>query len=296
MLERALADKLLLAMHGREAVLIAGLTDAQHALYVAARAALVEARATGQGVAGAEAAFDAMVAKLREAAPWIADLAWPRKPPLGDVQRALRKEEALIVALFDPYAKCALFVDNDRAVLRRVAEPKTLLDDFKDLLQGKQTVIFASAGPVEAFPRTAHFRICHVPTASTVLRERATSPVRGEGLAALGAAPPRFDGPPGGRRVSMLYADGIDLDPRHLLARKLDADTVVVATPPGAGALWVAASAILAGGARNVVVAERPPGPLDLFLAGCLDRHLPVAAAFHEASAKGTIFFFGAPE
>ncbi|HEX5138503.1 MAG TPA: hypothetical protein VFY93_16135, partial [Planctomycetota bacterium] len=296
LLERALGDRLLLAMRGREAVLVAGLTDEQHALYVAARAALMEARATGQDVAGAEAAFDATVAKLREAAPPVADLAWPPKPPLVDVRGALRPDEALIVAFFDPYAKCALLVDKEHAVLRRVAEPKTLLDDFKDLLQGKRTVIFASAGPVEAFPRTARYRICHVPTAATILRERVAAPARGDGLAGLGAAPPRFGDPPGDRRASMLYVDGIDLDPRRLLARRLDADTVVVATPPGAGALWAAASAILAGGARNVVVAERPPGPLDVFLAGCLDRALPVAAAFHEASAKGAVFLYGAPE
>ena len=53
---------------------------------------------------------------------------------------------------------------------------------------------------------------------------------------------------------------------------------------------------VIEPGAGNVVVAGRPPNPLDTFLAGCLDRKLPVAAAFHEASAHGTLLFYGAPE
>ncbi len=299
--ERALADRLLLALRGRDVVLLAGLAPEQHALYVAARADLVEARATGTGVAEAEAAFDAMVGKLRAEAPSVADLAWPPEPPLAGVQQALRANEALVMAVFDPYVKCALYVDGGRAVLRRVEGPGSLLDDFKDLLGEKDTVIFASAGPVEAFPAAARVRVCHVPTASVFLRQRTGKRARGEGLASLGgSAPPRFPGAPdpagasAGRRVSMLYVDGIDLAPHRLLARTFDADTVVLVSP--GGALWAAASAVLARGAGNVVVAGRPPGPLDTFLAGCLDRKLPVGAAFREASAKGPLFFHGAPE
>ena len=103
-----------------------------------------------------------------------------------------------------------------------------------------------------------------------------------------------FGGAPGDRRVAMLYADGIDLSPLRLLARGLDADTVVLAVPGGAHG--TAASAVLASGARNVVVGGRPPGPLDFFLAGCLDRKLPLAAAFHEAAVKGPLFLYGPPE
>ncbi|MCK6461808.1 MAG: hypothetical protein L6Q95_18160, partial [Planctomycetes bacterium] len=270
------------------------LTAEQHALYVAARADLVEARAAGADVARAEGGFDEMVKRLRAEAPAIADLAWPPEPPLADVRRALRRDEALVIALFDPYAKCALFVDDGRAVLRRVERPGSLLDDFKDLLAGKASVIFASAGPVESFPEAGRVRVCHVPTASVLLRQRAAKRERGEGLAALGTAPPRFGGAPGAARVSMLYVDGIDLAPHRLLARTFDADTVVLVSP--GGALQAAASAVLARGAGNVVVAGRPPGPLDIFLAACLDRSLPVGAAFREASAKGPLFFHGAPE
>jgi hypothetical protein len=245
-------------------------------------------------VAGAEAAFDAMVRRLRAEAAAIADLAWPPEPPLADVRRALREDEALVIALFDPYVKCALFVDDGRAVLRRVERPGALHDDFKDLLAGKATVIFASAGPVESYPAAGRLRVCHVPTATVFLRQRTAVRGRGEGLAALGSAPPRFGGAPGAGRVSMLYVDGIDLAPHRLLARAFDADTVVLVSP--GGALQAAASAVLARGAGNVVVAGRPPGPLDIFLAAILDRNLPVGAAFREASAKGAIFLHGAPE
>jgi len=293
--ERALDRLQLLAFGGRDAVLVAGLSEEQHGLYVAARADLVEARATGKGVADAEAAFDAMKERLRAEAPAIADLAWPPEPPLVGIQQALRQDEALVMALFDPYVKCALFVDRDHAVLRRVEKPDEVFADFEDLLKGKLTVLLACGGVVEAFPSTARFRVCHVPNAATFLRQRTAKRPRGEGLAALGEAPKPF-GPPverlPDRRLEMVYV-GTELAPLRVLSSRFDADTVVV---EGRGALPITAAALLAAGAGNVVVAERPPGPLDIFLDGCLDRKLPVAAAFHEASAKGALYFYGPPE
>jgi len=294
-LERALGRQNLLAFGGRDAILAAGLTEEQHALYVTARSDLVEARATGKGVAEAEAAFDAMVGRLRADAPAIADLAWPPDPPLGDVREAVRNGEALVIALFDPYASCALFVDRQKTALLRVESPAKLFDGLAKLLDGKHTVILACGGAAEAVPATARYRVCHVPSASAFLRLRTAKLPRGEGIAALGTAPERF-GPPledlPGRRLSMLYV-GKELVPLQVLGGRFDADTVVVESP---SALPTTAAALLATGARNVVVAGRSPGPIDIFLDGCLDRKIPVASAFREASAKGPLFFYGPPE
>ncbi len=291
-LERALANRLLLALGGRDRVLLAGLSREQHDAYVAARADLVEARATGNGIPEAEAAFDAMVARLRKEAPAIAGIAWPRSPPLADIRKALRADEVLVLALFDPYAKCALFVDRDRAILRPVAAPGNTL---AGLPQGCRTVLLASPGPVDAFAAPAGVRVCHVATAAAFLRQRTTERRRGEGVATLCQAPERL-GPPvealPDRRLAMVAVNGNNLAPLRVLARRFDAETVVVTEPVGV----TVAAALLAAGAGNVVAGGRPPGPLDAFLDACLDRKLPVAAAFLEASAKGPLFFYGAPE
>jgi tetratricopeptide (TPR) repeat protein len=291
-LERALGRLLLLSFRDRDAVLLAGLSAAQHDAYVEARAELIEARATGKGVAEAEAAFDATVARLRREKPWIVALAWPPAPPLAEVQQALRPDEALVMTLFDPYVKCALVVDRSGAVLRRVEKPGQVLADVLDLLAGKRTVLLASQGPADA---PAGIRVCHVPTAGFLLLQRTAARPRGEGVVALGPGPQRF-GPPveqlPDRRLAMLSLGGIDWAPLRLLGRRFDADTIVVAEPLGAAS----AAALLAAGASNVVAGGLPPGPLDLFLAACLDRKLPVAAAFREASAKGPLLFYGPPD
>jgi hypothetical protein len=191
-----------------------------------------------------------------------------------------------------------LVVDKTRVVLRRCGVPGNVLKEVGDLLQAKQTVLLACGGPVGDFAAPARLRLCHVATAGAFLRQRTGQRSRGEGLAALGAAPERFGKPvdaPPGRRLAMLYVDAeaTDLSPLRLLSKPLDADAVVLA---GDGALTLPAYALVAKGAGNVVVGRRPPGPLDLFLEGSLDRKLPTAAACHEASAKGTLFFYGAPE
>ncbi len=291
-LERALGNRLLLALGGRDRVLLAGLSPERHDAYVAARADLVEARATGKGIPEAEAAFDAMVARLRREAPGIATLAWPPMPPLADVRKALRAGEALVLAHFDPYAKCALVVDKDRATLKSVAAPKDVL---AVLPEGCRTVLLASSGPVEAFEAPSGVRLCHVATAAAFLAQRTTERKRGEGVAALGEGPKRL-GPPvealPDHRLLMLSVDGKGLAPLRVLAGRFDADTVVVTDPLGVAL----AAALQVAGAGNVVAGGRPRGPLDDFLDACLDRKLPVAAAFHEASAKGPLFFYGSPE
>jgi hypothetical protein len=221
----------------------------------------------------------------------VIDLAWPPHPPLADVQGALRGDEALVIALLDPYVKCALVVSKDRAVLRRLETPG--LKDVLDLLAGRGTVILA--GP--AFDAPAGVRLCHVPSAAAFLRQRSAGPPRGKGAAALGNGParlgPPLQGPPEAR-LALLYVDGIDLSPAALLRRRLDADTVVLVSP--GGPLALPAAALLAAGARNVVVGERPGDPLDTFLDGILDRALRAAAAFSDASRKGPLFLHGAPE
>jgi tetratricopeptide (TPR) repeat protein len=296
LIERALSDRLLLSLHGRDQVLVCGLTPEQHARYVAARADLIEARATKAGVAQAEGAFDAMVAALRSECPGIAGLAWPPEPPLVEVQKALREDEALVLLLFDPYVSCALFVDKGHAALRRVAGPSAVLDALKDLLEGKRTLLVAAGPAADAFPGTARLRTFQVPTAAAFLRARTTKRPPGEGFAALGPAPAAFGAPVESlpaHRLAMVYV-AKPPGPLEILSRRFDADTVVL--EDATGSLPIRATALLAAGAGNVVVAGRPPGPLDIFLDGAIARKLPVAAAFHEASAKGAIFLFGAPE
>jgi tetratricopeptide (TPR) repeat protein len=291
--ERALARRLLLGLRGRDVILAAGLSPEQHGRYVAARADLVEARAERANVPAAEQAYDAMVAGLRSEAPLVAALAWPPNPPLSDVRKALRADEALVMTLFDPYLDCALVVTADSAVLRRA----TTYDALKDLLGGKRTVLLASSGPAEKFAAPAGVRLCQVPTASVLLAQRGTPRPRGTGAALLGEGPAALGAPVGklpAQRLALVYLGGVDLSPVRLLRQRIDADTVVIASP--GGPLEFSAAALLAAGAGNVVVGGRPPDPLDLFLDGCLKRQLPVAAAFHEAAAKGPLFLYGAPE
>lgn len=284
-----------MGLGGRDALLLAGLTKEQHAAYVAARADLIEARATREGVPAAEEAFDATVARLRAEAPRVAALAWPPKPPLAAIQRALRPDEALVMAHYDLYVKCALVVTQDKAVLRAVEGPG--FDKVADLLAGKRTALLASSGPLEPFAAPKGMRLSFLPTAAMFLEQRAAPRPRGTGVAVLGAGPERLGAPaerlPEGR-LATVYLGVEDLSPLLLLRARIDADTVVVAGP--GGPLALPAAALLAGGAGNVVVGGRPPSPLDIFLDAFLSRKAPLAAAALEASAKGPLFLHGAPE
>ncbi|MHC4493632.1 MAG: hypothetical protein ACYTDU_18665, partial [Planctomycetota bacterium] len=72
LVERARADRLMVALGGREALLAAKLPGPLHRDYVAVRGRLREARQEQAGVEPAEAAFDGIVARIRKEAPAVA--------------------------------------------------------------------------------------------------------------------------------------------------------------------------------------------------------------------------------
>jgi len=182
LVERARADRILLALRGREAFLAAALPEALHESYVAARSRLVEARAVSAGVGAAEKAFDAVVARLRKEAKDVASLAFPQPPALADVQAALRGDELLVLMLDDAYAERAyVAVSHDEVMLGRYGDRP--LEAIADERKGKKTVIVAPDGEWSARSLAsldlddgkagASFRFYRVASAAAFLRGRA---------------------------------------------------------------------------------------------------------------------------
>jgi len=141
LVERVKADRMELALRGRDAILIRMLSDDDYGSYIDKRGALREARVTGVGADDAQNAFVAEMARLREFAP----LAFPRIPMLTDVQAALRDDELLLLYVDDAYARGVLAIDRSRAVLSRF-DPAKPLDGLGALLENKQRLLVSPGG------------------------------------------------------------------------------------------------------------------------------------------------------
>ncbi|MHC4972494.1 MAG: tetratricopeptide repeat protein [Planctomycetota bacterium] len=302
-MERARADRLLIALGGREALLAAQLPDALHGDYVKARGRLREARRERAKVEPAEAAFDGIVARIRKAAPAVAALAFPRATALGDVQRALRPDELLLVMLQDRYVTAVIAIDLHHAELFDASEWSTPLDGIGDLLKGKRKLIVAPDGAATWRPlETARwkaglvfdaFQCFYVSSAASFVAQRtAPPPAPGRGVAVVGQGPARFGAPaakPATSRVAFLhYGRRQVFDLRHpqasgalsLLQRTRAADTVVVASGHATNRKWPRAEGVSAvvealrlGGASRIVVSLSgpiSPALLERFYDGCL--------------------------
>lgn len=302
-MERARADRLLIALGGREALLAAQLPRRLHKDYVAARGRLREARQERAGVAPAEAAFDAIVARIRKAHPQAAALAFPRPTALPDVQRALRPDELMLVILQDWYVTAVMAIDSRHAELHDAADWKTPLDGIGKLLAGKRKLIVAPDGaatwrPLESAPWKGGlvfdtFRCFYVSSAASFVAQRSAPPAaRGKGVAVVGQGPARFGAPaatPPAFRVAFLHCGRtLTFDLQHpqasgglgLLRRRWAADTVVIARGHADNRQWPRAEGVsavvealrLAGASRVVVSLPGPAAPalLERFYDGCL--------------------------
>ncbi|MHC4818858.1 MAG: CHAT domain-containing protein, partial [Planctomycetota bacterium] len=302
-MERARADRLLIALGGREALLAAQLPDPLHRDYVVARGRLREARRERAGVASAEAAFDAIVARIRKSAPAVAALAFPRAMALKEVQRALRPDELLLVMLQDWYVTAVIAVDKQHAALHDAREWGTPLDGIADRLKGKRNLIVAPDGAATWRPLESArwknglvfdaFQCFYVSSAASFVAQRRAPPAPpGKGVTVVGQGPARFGAPaatPVASRAAFLHfgrRQAFDLqhpqasDALGLLQRRWAADTVVVARGHALNRKWPRAEGVSAvvealrlGGASRVVVSLNGPAVpalLDRFYFDCL--------------------------
>jgi len=302
LVERARADRLLIALGGREALLAAKLPGALHRDYVAARGRLREARQERSGVEPAEAGFDGVVKRIRREAPAVAALAFPRAPSLAAVQQALRPDELLLVMLQDWYVTAIVAVDRNHAELHDAKDWNSPLQGLSGLLKGKRKLIIAPDGAATWRPlETARwkdglvfdaFHCFYVSSAASFLAQRRSPPrVPGRGVVIVGRGPERFGAPatrPPKHRVAFFHLGRpmtFDLHQPQasgalgLLREPFAADTVVVARGKAIGRKWPRAEGVSAvvealrlGGASEVVLSL--PGPaapalLERFYDGC---------------------------
>jgi tetratricopeptide (TPR) repeat protein len=313
-IERAKADRLQIALRGREPLLEAVLPVELHEAYVAARGALLEARQVDRGVAQAEAAFDAVVASIRSARPDVAAIAFPAPPTIDDVRKHLREDEVLVLMLDDPYQKAIVAITRQDAVAA-VYDPERPLDAVAPLLKGKPHVIVAPDGLWAARPLAFApfgkgeagdtFRFFHVASAASFVQQRtAPAPARKAGLAVVGNAPVparAVDGPPallhlgvpGVLALDFTAASHVDRNAAQILwGRRAGATVVLAETKPRARSTAQAegvtglVEALRLGGARAVIVSltGKPPAKLlERFYANCLDKGLSPATSLQEA-------------
>jgi tetratricopeptide (TPR) repeat protein len=300
--ERARADRLLVALGGREVLLAAKLPAALHRDYVAARGRLREARQERSGIEPAEALFDRIVERIRKEAPAVAALAFPRAPPLAAVQHALRPDELLLVMLQDSYVTAIVAVDRDHAELHDAKDWGSPLQGLGGLLEGKRKLIIAPDGVATWRPlETARwkeglvfdaFHCFYVSSAASFLEQRRSPPpAPGRGVVVVGQGPERFGAPasrPPDHRVAFFHLGRpitFDLHQPQasgglgLLQEPYAADTVVVARGKALGREWPRAEGVSAvvealrlGGASAVVLSLPRPAVQELlerFYDGC---------------------------
>jgi len=187
-IERDRAEQVRLGFGGRDSLLHATLPEPLHAAWVEARAALLEARATGGETAEAEAAFDSFVARLRDEEPAIAALAYPQPMDLARVQAVLAKDEALLLYHDGPFGRTLLVVDSDGAQ-PFAYDPQRPLDAAAARLEGRRLLLVSPDGPLAALSFEAApfgqgtagetFALAHVPSASWLVRQRTAKPPEG---------------------------------------------------------------------------------------------------------------------
>lgn len=317
-IERAKADRLQVALRGREALLEGALPAAQHEAYVAARGALLEARQVKQGVAEAEAAFDAEVARIRRARPAVAAIAFPAAVTIDEVRAHLHEDEVLVLMLDDPYAKAIVAITRTDAVATTY-DPERPLDAVAALLKGKPHVIVAPDGVWAARPLAFApfgkgeagdtFRFFHVASAASFVQQRSAPPPPAPkaGLAVVGNAPvPARPARPADGTPALLHvgvpgvlaldfpaASHVDRNAAQILrGRRAGATIVLAGTKPRATRTALAegvtglVEALRLGGARGIIVSLTGAPPkklLERFYANCLDKGLAPATALYEA-------------
>jgi len=289
LVERARLDRLVVALGGRASIL-----DGDRS-YVAARAALMQARATRKGVAAAEAAFDAMVEKLD---PASRQLAFPKAPALGEIQGALGAHTALLLMLDDPYAKRVVVAVSDVRAAVAVFDPEAPLEAVRAVVAGRTRLLVAPDGLLSidltrwGKRKAAEvFDIYYVPSASWFLYGRGLKR-GGEGAARVGPGPARL-APQKDQRVELAHI-GTPLLLRLSHARvqrvaRANADAVVLAgltldhgPIPSTDALSALAARQLAAGTRQTIVSLVGPPPPEFwasYYAALLERKLAPATA-----------------
>ncbi|MHC4956877.1 MAG: hypothetical protein ACYTGN_00780 [Planctomycetota bacterium] len=300
--ERARAQRLLVALGGRATLLDRTQPAKLYQAYVDARSALLAARASGERgrIVGAEKAFDTMAARLRERSQ-AAQIAFAATPDLASVQRALQDHEALLLMLDDPYARVLVALTKSGAVAKAY-EADAPLAGLDELLKGKKRLIVAPDGritiggvPFEGRTAAECFEIRYVASAASLLRLR-SGRSSGDGIGRVGAGPPDLAEPQPGKRLRLLHA-GTPVTVRMSHSRVYvdkapDADTVVLAgaklvggTLPGIDGLAATSEALFLGGVRQVVVPLKPVEPefWVLIYGLIVDRGLPPAVAIVEA-------------
>ena len=182
LIEAIKADRLELALRGRDAILVRTLSEADYASYVDKRGALREARATLAGVEEAEKAFLAEVERLRPLAP----LAFKGVPTLAEVQAVLGEDELLLLYVDDAFARGVLAVDRQRAELHEF-DPATPFAPVAARMEGKRRLLVAPGGFLSLDAAKWKdgiigdaFSIQYCASASSVLAQRLSKPAEGQ--------------------------------------------------------------------------------------------------------------------
>ncbi len=308
LLERARYARLEVALRGRDAVLVAGLDRERYRAYVDARSRLREARAEGEGVERAVAAFDSVVEGLRAAHPAVATLAFPRAPNLSDLRQALREDEALLLMLQDSYVTALFALDRER-VLLRAFDPKDPLAAAAPLLEGKRVVILAPDGGLglatfawKKGMALDAFEVHLVSSAASFLRQRRTEfPAGARGLGVRGEGPSGEAVAEGGRARLLWLGGPIRLDLSRPpagppLAAMPSAETTFAAAiqlaglaRPRAEAVWALGEALLFPDTRHAALAlagALAPATAQALAAECVGRGLPFPLALRAEQRK----------
>jgi len=283
-IERARAERLQLALRGRAAILDATLPPVLLHAYIDARGRLMEARVSKQGVAEAESAFDAVVARIHGVAPAASDLAFPRRVELERVQAALREDEVLLVMLDDPYARHAVVAVTRTQAALRTFDPQDPLAAVAEFLEGKRNLLVAPDGILAV---ESPLRVHYVWSAAEFLRLRAA----GEAAPEVG-----FEGDAIRCDLSEPAASAVSYSDKPVAGTVvLTGARIVRGDQPRAEGVAAALQPFFLRGARRVVLSLANAQPADVWdkiRVNLVEKRMPAAEAI--AGHRG-IVVYGVP-
>jgi hypothetical protein len=141
LVERIKANRLQLALRGRDAILIHRLAEDDYRRYVDARNRLRQARTEKEGAPEAREAFLELVGELSKRAP----VAFTKPPDVRAVQGALRGDELLLLFIDDAYVRVRIAMDKTRIVVQKYEQGKQTAG-LESLLKNKRRLLVAPDG------------------------------------------------------------------------------------------------------------------------------------------------------
>lgn len=199
LVERIKANRLQLALRGRDAILIHRLAEDDYRRYVDARNRLRQARTEREGAPEAREAFVELVGQLSKRAP----VAFTNPPDLRAVQSALHGDELLLLFIDDAYVRVRIAMDKTRIVVQEY-EPGKQTAGLEGLLKNKRRLLVAPDGFFALAP-TAGVGTRYVGSAAALVAQRSRKNAERTAIA-------RIERPV---RVDLRYPQASDAWPRE---------------------------------------------------------------------------------